>query len=184
MSLPFDATLKEMLVPRPEDFAPVFGFPQIEPARRINIDLSTISAATDVAFGFGSPLQEIVDLNFQSGPDRRWRRGCTFTTLLFILIPCPDSIAFDSAASQGKHRRPSRRLAYISGGKRVEFEYDVVRMWQQPVEPFLHGGLGLLPWPPSARCPKIKRWLRPCARWCGKSTAVWPRKPATLRPFV
>ena len=39
----------------------------------------------------------------------------------------------------------SRRLAYICGGKRVEFEYDVVRMWQEPVQAFLHGGLGLLP---------------------------------------
>ncbi|HEX7378280.1 MAG TPA: hypothetical protein VF278_14275 [Pirellulales bacterium] len=37
------------------------------------------------------------------------------------------------------------RLAYTSGGKRVEFEYDIVRMWQQSVEAFLRGGLGLLP---------------------------------------
>ena len=92
MSLPFDATLKEMFAPRPEDFAPVFQFPQIEPAQALNVDLSTISAATDVAFGFGSPLQEIVDLNFQSGPDRRCRRGCTFTTQLFI---CATMSRFD-----------------------------------------------------------------------------------------
>src|SRR5262249_25935686 len=69
MSHQFDATLKEILAPRPEDFAPVFHFPSIKPAQPLNVDLSTISAATDVAFGFGAPLQEIVDLNFQSGPD-------------------------------------------------------------------------------------------------------------------
>src|SRR5437773_1570318 len=69
MSLPFDATLKGIFAPRPEDFAPVFRFPPIEPVLALNVDLSTISAATDVAFGFGDPLQEIVDLNFQSGPD-------------------------------------------------------------------------------------------------------------------
>src|ERR1700674_1347125 len=69
MSHPFDATLKELFVPCPEDFAPVFGFPPLKPAQALNVDLSTVSAATDVAFGFGAPLQEIVDLNFQSGPD-------------------------------------------------------------------------------------------------------------------
>jgi hypothetical protein len=36
-----------------------------------NIDLSTVSVATDVAFGFGEPLRLIVDVNFQSGPDSR-----------------------------------------------------------------------------------------------------------------
>jgi hypothetical protein len=60
MPLRFDATLKEILSPRPEDFAPVFDLPRI-PAQPLNVDLSTISAATDVAFGFGAPLQEIVD---------------------------------------------------------------------------------------------------------------------------
>src|ERR1051326_8197869 len=71
MPLRFDATLKEILSPYPEDFAPVFALPRIAPARPLNVDLSTLTAATDVAFGFGAPLQEIVDLNFQSGPDGR-----------------------------------------------------------------------------------------------------------------
>src|SRR5437660_12303356 len=71
MPHPFDATLKEIFSPRPEDFALVFRFPPLRPAQALNVDLSTITAATDVAFGFGAPLQEIVDLNFQSGPDPR-----------------------------------------------------------------------------------------------------------------
>jgi hypothetical protein len=43
--------------------------PAIEPAQTLNVDLSTLSAATDVALGFGDPIQEIADINFQSGPD-------------------------------------------------------------------------------------------------------------------
>lgn len=70
MSYPFDATLKEILSLRPEDCVPVFDLPRTALARTLNVDLSTISAATDVAFGFGSPLEEIVDLNFQSGPNQ------------------------------------------------------------------------------------------------------------------
>src|SRR5438045_5031179 len=69
MSHPFDATLKEILGQSPADLREPFHLPTSEPAIPLNVDLSTISAATDVAFGFGAPLQEIVDLNFQSGPD-------------------------------------------------------------------------------------------------------------------
>lgn len=64
MSYPFDATLKEILSLHPGDCAAAFGLPIDVPAQSLNVDLSTISAATDVAFGFGTPLQEIVDLNF------------------------------------------------------------------------------------------------------------------------
>src|ERR1700730_15372372 len=71
MSHSFHATLKEIFAPCPQDFAPVFAFPPLRPAQALNVDLSRISAATDVAFGFGAPLQEIVDLNFQSGPDAK-----------------------------------------------------------------------------------------------------------------
>lgn len=146
MAHQFDATLKDILSPSPEDFVPVFGLPQTQPASTLNVDLSTISAATDVAIGFGSPVQEIVDLNFQSGPDRevesrcllynaalRFRFGVPVRTLLILLRP-----KADSPALRGK-------LAYTSGASGVEFHYELVRMWQRAVEPFLRGGLPLLP---------------------------------------
>jgi hypothetical protein len=110
------------------------------------VDLSTISAATDVAFGFGQPLQEIVDLNFQSGPDAALDARLHLYNAAFHLrykVPVR-SVAIllrpkaDAAELTGK-------LTYVSGGKRVQFEYDLVYMWKEPVEPFLHGGLGLLP---------------------------------------
>src|SRR5687767_14577077 len=69
MSHPFDATLKDIVADHPADFATVFGLPTDKPAAPLNVDLSTVSAATDVALAFGDPIQEIVDLNFQSGPD-------------------------------------------------------------------------------------------------------------------
>ena len=157
MSLPFDATLKQIFAPRPEDFAPVFRFPHIEPAQALNVDLSTISAATDVAFGFGSPLQEIVDLNFQSGPDPALAARLHLYNATFHLryhVPVRSVlILLRPKADTGDLRG---RLAYICGGKRLEFEYDVVRMWQEPVELFLHGGLGLLPLATLCQMPEDK----------------------------
>src|ERR1700682_2653131 len=122
MSHPFDATLKEIFAPRPEDFAPVFDFPPVKPAQALNVDLSTISAATDVAFGFGAPLQEIVDLNFQSGPDaalpaRLHLYNASFhlhyhvpvRSVLILLRPKADTGALTG------------NLTYIAGGKQVVF---------------------------------------------------------------
>lgn len=155
MSLPFDATVKELLAPEPEDFVPAFGLPRIQPAVRLNVDLSTISAATDVAIGFGEPLQEIVDLNFQSGPDPNIDKRCLLysavlhfrfdvpiRTILVLLRPKADAAGIDG------------KLAYASGASGVEFRYDVVRMWEQPVERFLHGGLSLLPLAPLCQLPE------------------------------
>jgi hypothetical protein len=71
MSHPFDAALKEIMGQKVRAFAPVRNLPADLPARALNVDLSTISAATDAAFGFGEPLSEIAGINFQSGPDAK-----------------------------------------------------------------------------------------------------------------
>lgn len=80
MPLPFDATLKSLVAEHPGDFARVFGLPTGEPVTAVNADLSTVSAATDVALAYGDPFREIVDLNFQTGPTRTCRAACTCTT--------------------------------------------------------------------------------------------------------
>ncbi len=124
------------------------------PCRALNIDLSTISAATDLAFGFGEPLQQIVDINFQSGPDAQLagrlllynaayhhHENVPVRTILLLLRPAAD------------HPRLRGRLAYQAGSTRVEFEYEIVRLWQQPLESYLRGGLGLLPLAPLCQLP-------------------------------
>ena len=132
MPLPFDATVKEILAPQPEDYVPAFGLPRTQPVARLNVDLSTISAATDVAIGFGDPLQEIVDLNFQSGPDPdvdkrcllysaalHFRFGVPVRTILVLLRPnsiydgvtvMHDSSAFELIMEKGALRELQRVL--------------------------------------------------------------------------
>jgi hypothetical protein len=146
MSFRYDATLKDILTPQPEEFVPAFRLPTIKPAVGLNVDLSTLSAATDVAIGFGKPLQEIADLNFQSGPDPdvparchlysaalHFRYKVPVRTLLILLRPKAETVGLDG------------KLAYFSGSSGVEFSYEVVRIWKEPIEPFLKGGLHLLP---------------------------------------
>jgi hypothetical protein len=154
MSHPFGATLKEVLESGATDFVPAFGLPTGLPVATLNVDLSTLSAATDVALGFGEPVQEIADLNFQSGPDPRLEaRALLYRTALHhrFLVPVRSVLILLRAAAN--HSRLTGQLSYVSGGSRVEFTYEVVRMWQQPVGLFLHGGLGLLPLAPLCQMP-------------------------------
>jgi hypothetical protein len=54
-------------------------------------------------------------------------------TILILLRPKADSTGIQGS------------LSYATGASGVEFRYEVVRMWQQPLERFLHGGVTLLP---------------------------------------
>jgi hypothetical protein len=113
-----------------------------------------VSAATDAALGFGEPVAEVVDLNFQSGPDPHldgrlhlfnaalhYRHRVPVRSLVVLLRPAAD------------HPRLTGQLTYGAGPGRVEFGYEVIRLWQQPVGPFLRGGLGLLPLAPLCELP-------------------------------
>src|SRR5579872_819796 len=154
MPFPFDAALKDIVPDHATDYAGVFRLPKDKPMTPLNVDLSTVSAASDVAFDYGEPLEEIVDINFQSGgdPHADWRfhlynaaLGHNFhvpvRSLAVLLRPAAD------------HPNLTGKLRYGRGKTRVQFNYDVIRLWQQPVRPFLKGGLGLLPLAPLCRLP-------------------------------
>ncbi len=145
MPLPFDATLKSIIAGRPADFASLFGLPADEPVRAVNVDLSVISAATDVALAYGEPIREVVDLNFQSGPDANLagrlhlynaalnhRHAVPVRSVVVLLRPKADSANVTGL------------LAYGEDDSRVEFHYRVIRLWQHPVEDLLHLGVSAL----------------------------------------
>jgi hypothetical protein len=158
MSHQFDATLKEIVGQEPADFREVFRLPAIAPAQALNIDLSTLSAATDVALGFGDPLSEVVDVNFQSGPDPHVAsRLLLYNTALHLKFQVPVRSLLILLRPKAETPDLTGNLSYDSGGKRVIFEYDVMRLWSEPVEPFLTGGVGILPLAPLCQMPKGKR---------------------------
>lgn len=149
MSHPFDATLKDILGHSAADLTPVLHLPVGVPSRALNIDLSTISAASDVAFGFGQPLEQIVDVNFQSGPDNLVdARLLLYNAAYHHHYPVPVRSILILLRPAADHSHLTGLLTYRAGGSRVEFAYEVIRLWQQPLAPFLTGGLALLPLAP------------------------------------
>src|SRR5215813_9876307 len=66
MALTFDATLKDMGRDSPRGFLAAFDRPPAGPVKPLNIDLSTVTTAADLILGLGEPLEEIIQLDFQS----------------------------------------------------------------------------------------------------------------------
>src|SRR5438105_3467806 len=100
MPLRYDATLKDLISRHWADFAALLRLDGPPPAQLLNVDLSTVSAATDFAVGFGKPVQWIADLNFQASRDaglarRVWlyhallhhRYGVPVHTVIILLRP-------------------------------------------------------------------------------------------------
>jgi hypothetical protein len=115
MSHPFDATLKELLTADPNDFVAGFDLPKGSPARILNVDVSTITAATDVALGFGSPLHEIIDLNFQSGPDKSLpARLLLYNAAFFLRFGVPVRSIVVLLRPKANAKRLSGKLGYMT----------------------------------------------------------------------
>ena len=66
MSHPFDATLKDMGRESPGGFLAAFDRPPTLSIKMLNVDLSTVTRATDLILGLGEPLEEIIQLDFQA----------------------------------------------------------------------------------------------------------------------
>ena len=66
MSMPFDATLKDLGREAPADILTTFDHAPTDPLTLLNVDLSTVTTAADLVIGLGDPLREIIHLDFQS----------------------------------------------------------------------------------------------------------------------
>jgi len=145
MPFPFDATLKDIATAYPADYGAAFDGTNRK-LRILNVDLSTISAATDVAYGFGDPLEEILDINFQSGPDVHLSgRTELYRAVLHHRYHVPVRTLIVLLRPEADHAHLSGKHAYGPATNGVQCGYEVVRLWEQPPEIFLRAGIGLLP---------------------------------------
>ena len=151
MSKPYDVTLKQLVDQYSGDWLRLLGTvvglgPNIV-ADPLDPDLSTISVQSDKVFRIRSPGSELLHLEAQAS----WDGGLLDRVLLYnvhlyyryggqvhsvILLLRREA---DSPLITGTFVRP--------GVGRVihTFNYDVIRVWQEPLARFLNGGLGTLP---------------------------------------
>jgi len=145
MPQPFDATLKDLVQAHPADWVALLGGSVAGPIEVLTPDLSTVSAFADVVLRVPGG---VLHLDFQSGPDPDVssrmllynvlaHRHFDEPVLTVLLLLRPKADRSDLTRTLRYELWPGR------GG--LEFHFQVVRLWEVPVETLLAGGLGVAP---------------------------------------
>ncbi|HEX7445998.1 MAG TPA: hypothetical protein VF306_00555 [Pirellulales bacterium] len=158
MAMTFDATLKDMARESPHGVLAAFDRPPTLPLRLLNVDLSTVTRAADLAVGLGEPLQEIVHLEFQASA-AAWKHAdlMAYNALLYDHHHVPVHTILILLRPQAAHSNLDGRLSYAArpGRGKMEFEYEVVRLWERPAEDLLAGDLAMVPLAVLGRLPEL-----------------------------
>jgi hypothetical protein len=148
MSLPFDATLKDLAREDPAAFLAVFDRPPAAPLSLRNVDLSTITTAADLVVGLGDPLVEIVHIDFQSSAAANKPAAVlVYNALLFDQYGVPVHSIVILLRPQAAHANLHGAVSYATrpGRGKKEFGYEIIRLWERSAEDLLAGPLGTAP---------------------------------------
>ena len=148
MSMPFDATLKDLGREAPADILTTFDQPPTGEVSLLNVDLSTVTTAADLVFGIGDPLREVIHIDFQSSAAARKHADIlVYNGLIYAEYLVPVHSIVILLRPKAAHSNLNGRVNYTarSGRGSMNFGYEVVPLWQRPAETFLNGPLGTTP---------------------------------------
>jgi hypothetical protein len=148
MSMPFDATLKDLGSEAPADFLATFDRAPVEPLTLLNVDLSTVTTSADLAIGVGDPLIEVIHIDFQSSA-AAWKHADTlvYNALLFREYHIPVHSIVLLLRPQAAHSNVNGAVNYATRSRRgkMDFSYELVPIWTWPADALLAGPLGTAP---------------------------------------
>ena len=151
---PFDATLKELVECGPSDWPMLAGLPRA-PARVVDADIATVSGAADKVLRVEGATPYLLHLEFLSGHDAADQPRLLHKRNL--LLEDRHDLDVRTPVLVLRREADSRTLTGFRGrvypGEAEPytfFRYQVLRVWEMPVEPLLAGGLGTLPLAPLA----------------------------------
>lgn len=158
MALPYDAISKGLVEIEPASWPALAGH-AAGAVEVVDADISTVTGASDKVLRVGGKPPWLMDINFQRGPDASLpRRIHKYNALLedrhdllvrsVVVLLTPDA---NLAAINGRYVR-----AFPGEEPHIDFRYQVVRVWQLPVEALLRGGLGTLPLTPISAMTKAE----------------------------
>jgi hypothetical protein len=148
MSMPFDATLKDLARDAPADVLTTFDRPPVGALTLINVDLSTVTTAADLIIGVGTPPEEVIHLDFQSSA-AAWKHAdvLVYNALVYAEYHVPVHSIVILLRPQAAHSNLSGVVSYAARAERgsMNFTYQVVRLWERPAQELLTGPLGTAP---------------------------------------
>ncbi|HEY7426621.1 MAG TPA: hypothetical protein VH682_20465 [Gemmataceae bacterium] len=157
MALTFDATLKDMGRDSPRGFLAAFDRPPTGPVKLLNVDLSTVTTSADLILGLGEPVEEIIQLDFQSSA-AAWKHAdlMVYNALLFAHYRVPVHTVVILLRPEAAHANLNGVLGYAPRPERgsMYFRYEVVRLWERPAEELLTTDAGVAPLAMLGRLPE------------------------------
>ncbi len=150
MPKPFDATLKTLYEVSPIDFPRLCGYPaeQVSP---IDAETSIVSGAADKAVRVAGNPDWIMHVEFQSGPDQSLPGRMNLDSLILhdrtdLHVRSAVILLHRKANLRTVNGRHTHQFANDAEPYRT-FQYQVIRLWELPVETLLQGGLSCVGMP-------------------------------------
>jgi hypothetical protein len=154
----FDATFKDLAQINPGGFLAAFDAAPTRPVQLLNVDLSTVTTSADVVFGLGgTPPKEIVHINAQASASADEHLDIlVYNSLLHRQYRVPVHSILLLLRPQARHSNQTGKVVYAARADRgkMDFGYEIIPLWERPVEAFLGGVLGALPLAPLCRLPE------------------------------
>jgi predicted transposase YdaD len=148
---PYDATTKFLVEGFPADWLAFAGLGPVGPVDVIDANLSTITAEADKVLRVGGPEPWLAHVELQTSHEAHLpRRLLRYNALLDDRhdLPTRSVVVLLRPQADGDDLSGVYRRSLPGGRDHLEFRYDVIRAWLQPVESVLLGGLGTLPMAP------------------------------------
>jgi hypothetical protein len=145
---PYDATVKDLAAQEPAGFVACFDGPTDRCVTLLNVDLSTVTTAADVVFGIGEPLAEILHLDAQAGPSATKHLDVlAYNALLHRQYRVPVRSIVLLLREQAVHPNMTGRVEYATRPERgrMDFGFEVIRLWEIPAEQLLCSSLATAP---------------------------------------
>jgi predicted transposase YdaD len=159
VSKPFDSATKALLEKHPREWLEFLLGRKLSKVQIVDADLSTITSEADKVFRVGGRQPWMVHVEFMSGrdPDLALR-----VQRYNILIRCRHRLPVQSIVVLLRRAADGPRLSgeledrLPSGALYHHFRYNVVRIWEQPVNEILAGSIATLPLAPIARVSSLE----------------------------
>jgi predicted transposase YdaD len=148
---PFDATLKDLVEKYPGDWLVPMGLSAIGPVTVIDADLSTITTQADKIIRVDDPEPWLMHLDLQAGYDPHLdRRSLKYNVLAHDRheLPVHTVIVLLRPQANAPNLTGIYRYRPPHSKSEVQFLYQIIRLWELPVEAIMAGGLGTLPLAP------------------------------------
>src|SRR5262249_5204703 len=156
-AMTFDATLKDMGRESPHGFLAAFDRPAAGPLKLLNVDLSTVTTAADLVVGLGDPLEESLQFAFQSSA-AAWKHAAilVYNALVFAHYHVPVHTIVLLLRPEAAHSNMDGVIRYAPrpGRGRMDFGYEIVRLWERPAEELLAADPGVAPLAMLGRLPE------------------------------